>query len=210
MQWQTCRLPNIASGFDKQTAKSQRCVLCLALREAANLLRSCFNVRIGDLPTGLHPNQAKTNAELCDVKFEYSRVSASGILTPPTLILSSERSARARFLVLPTPTRSNSRQWATHTVSSLYSTTRIGNLIPEDVGSLLPRQSKIPDQTLNKRDIHRRNTASVKGDLTQATGMTTRTKCRSLGFSPGTNFSSPLKSPVFFYGRGRAGMLGLH
>ena len=34
-------------------------------------------------------------------------------------------------------------------------------------------------------------------------------KSHSLGFSPGTNFSVPLKSPVFFYGRGRAGMLGL-
>ena|GEM_PF-3446528 len=33
---------------------------------------------------------------------------------------------------------------------------------------------------------------------------------RSLGFSPGTKFSSPLKSPVFFEGWGRAGMLGLH
>ena len=28
--------------------------------------------------------------------------------------------------------------------------------------------------------------------------LTRGTKCRSLGFSPGTNFSSPLKSPVFF------------
>ena len=37
-----------------------------------------------------------------------------------------------------------------------------------------------------------------------------RDKSRSLGFSPGTNFSSPLKSPVFFDERGRAGMLGLH
>ena len=37
-----------------------------------------------------------------------------------------------------------------------------------------------------------------------------RDKSRSLGFSPGTNFSSPFKSPVFFNGRGRAGMLGLH
>ena len=32
---------------------------------------------------------------------------------------------------------------------------------------------------------------------------------RSLGFSPGTNFSSFLKLPVFFRGWGRAGMLGL-
>jgi hypothetical protein len=31
----------------------------------------------------------------------------------------------------------------------------------------------------------------------------------SLGFSPGTNISSSLKSPVFFRGWGRAGMLGL-
>ena len=37
-----------------------------------------------------------------------------------------------------------------------------------------------------------------------------RDTSRSPGFSPGTNFSSPLKSPVFFYERGRAGMLGLH
>ncbi len=35
-------------------------------------------------------------------------------------------------------------------------------------------------------------------------------KSRSLGFSPGTNFASLLKSPVFFNGWGRAGMLGLH
>ena len=31
-------------------------------------------------------------------------------------------------------------------------------------------------------------------------------KIRRLGVSPGTNVSSPLKSPVFFTGRGRAGM----
>ena len=37
-----------------------------------------------------------------------------------------------------------------------------------------------------------------------------RDKSRSLGFSPGTNFASLLKSPVFFKGWGRAGMLGLH
>ena len=37
-----------------------------------------------------------------------------------------------------------------------------------------------------------------------------RDKSRSLGFSPGTNLASPLKSPVFFKGWGRAGMLGLH
>ncbi|HCP13886.1 MAG TPA: hypothetical protein DIT89_16250 [Planctomycetaceae bacterium] len=36
-----------------------------------------------------------------------------------------------------------------------------------------------------------------------------RDKSWSLGFSSGTNFSSPLKSPVFFKGWGRAGMLGL-
>jgi hypothetical protein len=36
-----------------------------------------------------------------------------------------------------------------------------------------------------------------------------RDKSRSLGFSPGTNFSSPLKSPVFL-GRVRAGMLRRH
>ena len=34
-------------------------------------------------------------------------------------------------------------------------------------------------------------------------------RCRSLGFSPSTNFSSPLKSQVFFEGCGRAVMLGL-
>ena len=34
-------------------------------------------------------------------------------------------------------------------------------------------------------------------------------KNRSLGFSPGTNVSSALISPVFLRGWGRAGMLGL-
>ena len=33
---------------------------------------------------------------------------------------------------------------------------------------------------------------------------------RFLQIGPGTNFSSTLKSPVFFEGWGRAGMLGLH
>ena len=37
-----------------------------------------------------------------------------------------------------------------------------------------------------------------------------RDKSRSLGFSPGTNFSSPLRATAFFKGWGRAGMLGLH
>jgi hypothetical protein len=37
----------------------------------------------------------------------------------------------------------------------------------------------------------------------------TRDKSRSPGFSPGPNFSSSLKFPVFFKGWGRAGMLGL-
>ena len=37
-----------------------------------------------------------------------------------------------------------------------------------------------------------------------------RDKSRSLGFSPGANFSSPLKCLVFFKRWGRAGMPGLH
>jgi len=39
--------------------------------------------------------------------------------------------------------------------------------------------------------------------------LTPRDKSRSLGFSPGRNFSSSLKFPVLFRGWGRAGMLGL-